>query len=259
MISLFLELFGRAAVGVATGSVSGSFDQQAGRDAVREMLTILDSADPLLRARIVWSLGRLEDQRAVPALIPLLGELRSVDGLQLTPAGISIDPDLRGIFTFSEAAAQSLRGLGEMQFVEAFLQALTKDVAPIPILKQSSQAEIVAAFLRAIDSDCFPESGGAAWTLAQLRAVEAVPELRSRMSPFSSASDEVRQACAETIAALEATAGLPRPRQARAIRCHASQVNTRCPTKRCHGRRWTATESLTKIRLTPRAFPTFDR
>jgi hypothetical protein len=54
----------------------------------------------------------------------------------------------------------------------------------------------------------------AAWALGGLGAVEALPTLRSKAGVLSLAAEQVKKACAQAIAKLEAWAKLPRPAEA---------------------------------------------
>lgn len=167
-------------------------------EAVEPLMKILvNSSDVVLQMKAIWALGEIGDARAVPALIPLLGDQRPVRGLRL-----------------SEHAADALRKLGEGELVEAFFQTLKGNQAALENLKGKHYPEAVEGLMRALDSHYTSRAANAAWALGELGAVEALSKLRSKVGAFSLAPERVKEACKKAIAKLEVLATLPRPAQA---------------------------------------------
>jgi hypothetical protein len=162
---------------------------------VEPLLQVLGDPDGLLRTHAIWALGEIGDARAVPALIPFLGEE--------TEGGSD-----------NKAAAAALRQLGEGRLVEAFAQTLRGSKAALESWPGKYRREVVQAFIRALDS---PDAGPAvqsAEALAELGAVEALPALRAQSRVRHFGDERTEERWAQAVAQLEAWAALPRPADA---------------------------------------------
>lgn len=179
----------------------------------------LDSKDSELRAKAILMLGQLGDTRAVPALTPILGELRPVAGLVFKPTGEAADtagPDSEHELSFGELSAIALGKLGQEKLTAAFVRAVNGDSAADE-LAPHMQPAVIEALLRAIDSDRVPESINAARALAELGAQDAIPALRSRTGFFGPLSSEVKAGCEAAATKMQTLGGLPRAANAREI------------------------------------------
>jgi hypothetical protein len=169
--------------------------------AVAPLLQVLNDADVVLREKAMSALANIGDRRAVPALIPLLGDEAKTN---------------RGNFSGRSPAANALRKLGAEECVEAFSQALFRHKAAVETLKKQHQSEFAQAFLRALDSKDATVAVNAAWTLAELGAVEALPMLRSKTGLIDFPNAQLRDVWNQAIAKLKSLSALPRPAQAAA-------------------------------------------
>lgn len=167
--------------------------------AVEALTEVLDDRDQELRAKAIWALAEIHDPRAVPALLPLLGDGKPAEG---HPIGV--------------VAAEALRNLGQGNLVRTFFRTLEGDGTALGKLRAGLQPGIARGFARALGHPDTTTATHAAWALGELGAVEALPDLRSKVGMFSSAPPEVREACARAVSRLEASAALPRPAEAEA-------------------------------------------
>ncbi len=164
--------------------------------AVAPLLQVLNDADVVLREKAIAALANIGDRRAVPALIPLLGDEAKTN---------------RGNFSGRSPAADALRKLGAEELVEAFSQALFRNKAAVETLKKQHQSEFAQAFLRALDSNDATVAVNAAWTLAELGAIEALPVLRSKTGLIDFPNAQLRDVWNQAIAKLKSLSALPRP------------------------------------------------
>ncbi|MCS6863105.1 MAG: HEAT repeat domain-containing protein [Abditibacteriales bacterium] len=171
--------------------------------AVAPLLQVLNDADVILREKAMAALANIGDRRAVPALIPLLGDEARIN---------------RGNFSGRSPAADALRKLGMEESVEAFSQALFRNKAAVETLKRQHQyqSEFAQAFLRALDSNDTTVAVNAAWSLAELGAIEALPALRARTGQIDFPNAQLRDVWYQAIAKLKSLSALPRPAQATA-------------------------------------------
>jgi HEAT repeat protein len=144
-------------------------------------------------------LGVIGDVRAVPAVIPLLGDDARTAG---------------GNFSSRSAAAAALRDLGRRELVEAFAQTLFRNKAAVEVLKKSHPREFGQAFLRALDSDDVTIVVNAAWALAELGGVEGLPRLRSKTGLLNFPNKQLREIWHQSIAKLTSLSSLPRSAEA---------------------------------------------
>lgn len=98
--------------------------------------------------------------------------------------------------------------------MEAFSQALRGSRAALESLKGKSRREVAQGFIRTLDSPDGNKAAQAAWALAELGAVEALPALRSKGSERHSADERTKDRWATAVAQLETLAALPRPAEA---------------------------------------------
>lgn len=177
-------------------------------ETVAALARILKDSDPAVRARAIWALGEIGDARAVPALIPLLG-----DDTRLAGHPVGEEPGLMpfGPTWLSEMAAGVLFHLGEGELVEAFRTTMRDGTNGLAALKCVKSREVIEALANMVDSPHPVGAINAARALGELNAIAALPRLRTKVGAFSSASTSVKEACAQTIAKLEAFAALPRP------------------------------------------------
>jgi len=159
------------------------------------LVEVVYDADDVVRAGAIEALGEIGDAAAVPALIPLLGQAKTVGARQV-----------RGL------AGAALGQLGAQDVVEAFDQALQGHVDPLKELAEGAhRSELVQALVYALDTSA--TAARAAAGLAALGAREGLPRLRSATRKYV-AMESVRDACRSAMAELEALAALPRPAQA---------------------------------------------
>ena len=158
-------------------------------EAVPALASVLGDEDAWLRARAIDALAEIRHQDAVGPLIPLLGDTRAAD-----------DRSVQG------RVAEALRQLGEGELVDTVLAALNGDFGRLKALGGGYRAEIVAALTGALKR---PSRTHAANALAEIHAVEALPQLREVLRSRG-AQNPTGQAVSRAIRKLEARASLPR-------------------------------------------------
>jgi hypothetical protein len=155
--------------------------------AVPVLLRLLKTSEGEICGTVIWALGEIGDDSVVPELLPFLGsELLN---------GVTVD---------------ALRKLGAGDSVELFKGAMSGDRMAIEALKKHPYRKaFVAGFIRALwsheDTSVIPK---AAWALAELWAIEAIPSLRAQVSRWL--PTEIRQACKQALDKLEMISRLPR-------------------------------------------------
>lgn len=177
-------------------------------EAVEPLTETLSDGDVSTRTTAIRSLAEIGDVRAVPALIPLLGDAESV-GLAKR--------------TVSDFAADALDKLGQTEVALAFMQTLEGDKTALEVLKGKHRREVIQGLLKAAENRHQSEDTqmNALWALGELRAVEALPKLRLGLKimavggVFGMGSERLKRACEALITHLEAieaaTGTLPRP------------------------------------------------
>jgi HEAT repeat protein len=183
-------------------------------EAVEPLMETLSDADVSTRATSIGALAKIGDARAVPALIPLLGDAESV-GLAKR--------------TVSDFAADALDKLGQTEVALAFLQTLEGDKTAMETLKSTHRREVIQGLAKAAKSSRQPDEAriNALRALGDLNAVEVLPELRLGLKLITLggimgrvSSARVREVCEQTISQLEAikeaTGTLPRPAESAA-------------------------------------------
>ncbi len=157
------------------------------RRAVPVLLRLMKTSEGEICGTAIWALGEIGDDSVVPELLPFLGS----------------EP-LNGI------TADALRKLGAGDLVELYKGAIGGDKTAIEgIKKHPYRKAFIAGFIRALWSreDIFVIPR-AAWALAELWAIEAIPSLRAQMTRWL--PTEIRQACKQALDKLEMISRLPR-------------------------------------------------
>ena len=155
--------------------------------AVHDLMRLLYSSERAICEKVIWALGEIGNDSVVPELLPFLGSE----------------------FLCNEAAS-ALQKLGAGDLVELFRKALKRDKSAIEaIWRHPYRKAFIAGFIRSLwrrdDITLIPD---AAWVLAELWAVEAIPALRAQVSRWL--PTEIRQACQQALDKLEMVIGLPR-------------------------------------------------
>lgn len=161
--------------------------------AVEPLLQALTDPDVLLQAKAIDALGKIGDERAVPALFPFLGDQRETAGGWLR-----------------EHAAAALHRLGQEHLTEAFSQVLEGHQEALGTLAGEYRAATIQGLVRALDSPDPIRAVHAAEALAAMGAVEALPALQSKGRRRRIADANLKAAWDQAIAHLEGLAALPR-------------------------------------------------
>jgi HEAT repeat protein len=162
--------------------------------AISGFLFTLNDPDTRLRGKSIFALGELGDQRAVPALIPLLG-----------------DRSLAGGRSAAGHAADALRKLDGEGIVEAFNAGLAGDVDALKGVARRHRIHIISAFLNLLrGSRHYSSAQAAVRGLVELGATEALPALRKEADRLGKKA-AARRGLPAAIEALESRASLPRP------------------------------------------------
>jgi len=156
------------------------------KKAVRVLLRLLYSSEWEICEKVLWALGEIGDDSVVPILLPFLGSK----------------------FLHNEAE-NALRKLGASHPVELFKKALQRDKTAIEeIRKHPYRKAFIKGFIRALWGESIILIPNAAWALAELWAVEAIPALRAQVTRWL--PTEIRQACQQALDKLEMISKLPR-------------------------------------------------
>ncbi len=166
----------------------------------------------------VEGLGRLKAKKAVPDLLKLLhGSERDVCEKVIEALGEigekSVVPELLpflGSEFLNSATEKALRKLEADALVDLFHKAMQRDKSAIESIRTHPYRNaFVAGFIRALWSwEDLSLISNAAWALAELWAVEAIPALRVQVARWL--PTEIRQACKQALDKLEMISKLPR-------------------------------------------------
>jgi HEAT repeat protein len=187
------------------------------QNAVEHLVEFLEAKQVQIDERVaaIWALGEIGDQKAIPALIPFLGDLSEV------------------LFGFYEAKMAFMKGIGlakeefrerlrwkvrdwaeealmklKPEIVELFRKVVEeRDKNALFELAKEYRSEIVAALTGLLDRRQRDWVFNAVWALRELKAVEALPKLR-RLA--RRAGPHLREYCQKVIAELEEFSMLPR-------------------------------------------------
>lgn len=157
--------------------------------AIPALASVLRDEDEKLTVRAIEALAEIGHRDAVAPLVPLLGSPAWADG---RPA--------------RERAAVALRQLDENELVDTLREAFAGDFRRLKASGDEYRAEIIAALAAALGAAVGPHAANA---LAEINAVEALPQLRKAQRSMS-ASDPRAEAVSRAIRKLEARAALPR-------------------------------------------------
>jgi HEAT repeat protein len=187
------------------------------QNAVEHLVEFLKAKQVQIDERVaaIWALGEIGDQKAIPALIPFLGDLSEF------------------LFSFYEAKMAFMKGIGlakeefrerlrwkvrdwaeealmklKPEIVELFRKVVEeRDKNALFELAKEYRSEIVAALTGLLDRRQRDWVFNAVWALRELKAVEALPKLR-RLARW--AGPHLREYCQKVIAELEEFSMLPR-------------------------------------------------
>jgi HEAT repeat protein len=187
------------------------------QNAVEHLVEFLKAKQVQIDERVaaIWALGEIGDQKAIPALIPFLGDLSEV------------------LFGFYEAKMAFMKGIGlakeefrerlrwkvrdwaeealmklKPEIVELFRKVVEeRDKNALFELAKEYRSEIVAALTGLLDRRQRDWIFNAVWALRELKAVEVLPKLR-RLARW--AGPHLREYCQKVIAELEEFSRLPR-------------------------------------------------
>lgn len=164
----------------------GMLKAKEGFDAI---VRVLDDPDEVLRKEAIWALGRIGDQRAIPILLPLMGE----------PLPIC------------ELVRSALRELGVGKIVDAWHKVLKHRSKTALANLRTYRSEIIEALFKGLERNVFSEdvAVNAVWALSELGTVEII--LRLRSLALHHPKGEVRDACLQAIDKLTLISRLPRP------------------------------------------------
>ncbi|MFN3421069.1 MAG: HEAT repeat domain-containing protein [Armatimonadota bacterium] len=157
------------------------------KKAVPDLLKLLHGSERDVCERVIKALGEIGERSVVPELLPFLGS-----------------EFLNGV------TKETLHKLGADDLVDLFYRAMQRDKGAIELIRTHPYRNaFIASFIRALwnweDLSLIPN---AAWALAELWAIEAIPALRAQVSRWL--PTEIRQACKRALDKLEMVTKLPR-------------------------------------------------
>jgi HEAT repeat protein len=184
------------------------------REAVEPLIEFLKSeaVPEVEKVAAIWALGEIGDQKAIPVLVPFLGNLisdRPADE-KMFAKGIAVTEDefkKRWRWKVRDWAEEALMKL-KPEIVELFRKVVEeRDKNALFELAKKYRSEIVAALTDLLDRRQRDWVFNAVWALRELKAVEALPKLR-RLARW--AGPHLREYCQKVIAELEEFSRLPR-------------------------------------------------
>lgn len=157
------------------------------KKAVPDLLKLLHSSEREVCEKVIEALGEIGEKSVIPELLPFLGS-----------------EFLNG------ATRKALSKLGDDVLVDLFHRAMQRDKSAIKSIRNHPHRNaFIAGFIRALwnweDLSLIPN---AAWALAELWAIEAIPALRAQVARWL--PTEIRQACKQALDKLEMISKLPR-------------------------------------------------
>lgn len=162
------------------------------------LLRALPTADGELKLELIRCLGESQDSRAVPALLPYLGDVQRVPTQGF------------GWGSFREAAGLALKQLGQERTAAAFGAVVRGETERLSELDPTWRSTFVLALCGTLHSESLAEVAGAARALAAWGAVEALPDLRGALRRVRRSGKDAA-AVDEAIRDLERHTALPRP------------------------------------------------
>ncbi len=219
----------------ACALAASGLGQLKAKEAVEPLMGLLRERPLSLTAQFpaIWALGELGDPKAIPVLMPFLGNLQAIN-IQATideclalPDGLPAREEEKRLVKMlaqgwggriSDWVADALTKLGAQNLVDDFQRVLKeRDEEALQRLKATFRSEVVTALMKVLDTyrhaprfrETEPCVINAAWALGKLKAMEAIRVLRreARRSPFPS----VREVCGQVVKELEMMARLPMP------------------------------------------------
>jgi HEAT repeat protein len=184
------------------------------QNAVEHLVEFLKAKQVQIDERVaaIWALGEIGDQKAIPVLVPFLGNLisdRPADE-KMFAKGIAVTEDefkKRWRWKVRDWAEEALMKL-KPEIVELFRKVVEeRDKNALFELAKEYRSEIVAALTGLLDGRQRDWVFNAVWALRELKAVEALPKLR-RLA--RRAGPHLREYCQKVIAELEEFSRLPR-------------------------------------------------
>ena len=187
------------------------------QDTVEHLVEFVKTKQVPVAANVaaIWALGEIGDQKAIPALIPFLGDFRSVlFGFYETKMAF-----MKGIGLTKEEFRERLRWRVRDWAEEALMKLNSKivtyfrkvveeqDKDALFELAREYRSETIAALTGLLDGRQKDWVFNAVWALRELKAVDALPKLR-RLA--RRASSPLRDYCQKVIAELEEFSRLPR-------------------------------------------------
>ncbi|MFN4178751.1 MAG: HEAT repeat domain-containing protein [Armatimonadota bacterium] len=157
------------------------------KKAVPDLLRLLHGSEREVCEKVIEALGEIGEKSVVPEILPFLG----------------------GEF-LNSVTKETLHKLGADDMVDLFRRAMQRDKSAVESIRNHPYRNaFVAGFIRALrsweDLSLIPN---AAWALAELWAIEAIPALRAQVA--RRLPTEIHQACKQALDKLEMISKLPR-------------------------------------------------
>jgi len=187
------------------------------RDTVEHLVEFVKTKQVPVAEHVaaIWALGEIGDQKAIPALIPFLGDFRSVlfgfyETKMAFMKGIGLAKEEfreRCRWQVCDWAEEALMKLSP-KIVTLFRKVVEEqDRDALFELAKEYRSETIAALTGLLDGRQRDWVFNAVWALKELRAVDALPKLR-RLAKI--AGSPLREYCQKVIAELEEFSRLPR-------------------------------------------------